>query len=77
MTKNKNEKKLSEKINEQNDYREEKRTPLDKYKDQKFADEIPLEDLKIESEQEKNKHKTQEDSQSANKYRADFDRDKD
>lgn len=76
MTKDRNEKKLSEKISKKNDYREEERTPLDKYKDQEFADEIPLEDLKIETEQEKNKHKTQNDSQSENKYHADFDKDR-
>ena len=69
MAKEKNKKKLFEKTNEQNEFREEKHTPLDKYKDQKFADEIPLKDLKIDSELERNKHKTQEDSQSAKEYR--------
>lgn len=76
MNKKRDEEKLSEKIDKKNDYREAKRTPLDKYKDQQFADEIPLEDLKIEVEQEKNKHKTQDDSQSQEKYQADFDKDK-
>lgn len=77
MTKDRNEKKLSEKIKKHNDDRAEERTPLDKYKDQKFVDDIPLKDLKIETEQEKNKHKTQNNSQSENKYQADFKNDKD
>lgn len=76
MNKSRDEKKLSEKVNKQNNYREAERTPLDKFKDQKFADDIPLEDLKIEAEQEKNKHKSQDDSQSAKKYQADFDKNK-
>lgn len=37
-------------------------------KEQQFVDDIPIEDLKIETEQEKNKRKTQDDSQSSNKY---------
>lgn len=36
-------------------------------KEQQFVDDIPLEDLRIETEQEKNKRKTQDDSQSSNK----------
>lgn len=74
--KSRNEKELSAKIKRQNEYREEERTSLDKYKDQIFADDIPLKDLKIETEQEKNKHKTQNESQSTDKYQADFKRDK-
>lgn len=42
----------------------EERTPLDDDTEQKFVDDIPLEDLKIEAEQEKNKKKSQDDSQS-------------
>lgn len=67
MTKSRDEKKLSEKINQPNDSREEERTPLDQFEDQKFVDDIPLEDLKIETEQERNKHKTQDRSQSDKK----------
>jgi len=37
-------------------------------KEQQFVDDIPLKDLKIETEQEKNKRKTQDDSQSSNKH---------
>ena len=72
MNKERDKEKLSKKIKDKHDYREEERTPLDKYEDQKFADEIPLQDLKIETEQEKNKHKSQSDSQSEQKYKADF-----
>lgn len=61
--------KFNEKIKEQEKSHEEERSPLDKYKDQQFADDIPLEDLKIEVEQEKEKHKTQSTSQSEEKYK--------
>lgn len=70
-------KKSTEKIKEQNDYREEERTPLDKFQNQKFSDSIPLEDLKINTKQEKFKKKTQDDSQSEKKYQADFDEEND
>lgn len=64
--------KLSEKIKRQDDYREEDRTALDEFSDQKFADDIPLVDLKIEAEQEEDKHKSQNTSQSEEKYDADY-----
>lgn len=73
MTNNRDEEKLTETIHKQEKSREEKRTTLDQFSDQKFVDDIPLDDLKIELEQEKNKHKTQNESQSTNKYEADFD----
>jgi len=73
MNKERDEQILSEKIKDQSDYRAEKRTPLDKFEDQKFVDDIPIQDLKIETEQERDKHKTQNDSQSEQKYKADFD----
>lgn len=76
MTKDQNKKKLDEKINNQIDNHDEDRTPLDRFTDQKFVDDIPLQDLKIETEQEKNKHETQDDSQSQYKYQADFKKDK-
>lgn len=50
-------------------WNEEERTELDKFKDQQFVDDIPLEDLKIEQEDEKDKHKTKDDSQSERKYK--------
>jgi len=40
------------------------KSPLDKFENQKFADQIPLEDLKIQAEQEKKKEKSQDTSQS-------------
>lgn len=68
MSENRNEEKLSERIKKQRDFREEDRNELDEFVDQKFADDIPLEDLKIDAEQEKNKHKSQNTSQSEEKY---------
>lgn len=50
---------------------ETKRNKLDNFENQKFADDIPLEDLKIEAEQEAHKHKTQDFSQSEQKYKND------
>ena len=72
MSENRNEEKLSERIKKQRDFREEDRNELDEFVDQKFADDIPLEDLKIEAEQEKNKHKSQNTSQSEEKYDEDL-----
>jgi len=72
VEKGRNEEKLSERIKKQHDFREEDRTELDEFTDQKFADDIPLEDLKIEAEQEKNKHKSQNTSQSEEKYDEDL-----
>lgn len=59
------------KIKKQRDHFEEDRTELDEFENQKFADDIPLEDLKVETEQEKDKRKTQDTSQSKQKYEAD------
>lgn len=67
----KNAKSLKEKIKKQHNHFEEDRTSLDEFKNQKFADDIPLEDLKIETEQEKDKEKSQDTSQSERKYKAD------
>lgn len=72
MSENRNEEKLSERIKKQRDFREEDRNELDEFVDQKFADDIPLEDLKIDAEQEKNKHKSQNTSQSEEKYDEDL-----
>jgi hypothetical protein len=49
------------------DWNDERRTELDEFKDQQHVDDIPLEDLKIEQEDEKEKHKTKDDSQSEKK----------
>ncbi|MCF3944812.1 hypothetical protein [Oceanobacillus alkalisoli] len=50
-------------------WNEERRTELDEFKQQQHVDDIPLEDLKIEQEDEKDKHKTKDDSQSERKYK--------
>ena len=39
-----------------------------------FVDQIPLEDLKIEMEDERNKYKTKDDSQSERKYKGNYDK---
>lgn len=66
----KNDKAKFKKIKKQHDHFEEERTELDEFEDQKFTDDIPLTDLKIEAEQEKDKYKTQNTSQSKQKYDA-------
>ncbi|MCM3740524.1 hypothetical protein M3210_09595 [Oceanobacillus luteolus] len=48
---------------------DEDRTKLDEFKKQQLVDDIPLEDLKIEQEDERKKHKTKDDSQSERKYK--------
>ena len=54
--------------NESPKWNEERRTKLDEQEEQKFVDDIPMEDLKIESQDEKKKTKTKDDSQSERKY---------
>ena len=54
--------------NERPKWNEERRTKLYEQKEQKFVDDIPMEDLKIESQDEKKKTKTKDDSQSERKY---------
>jgi hypothetical protein len=49
----------------------EKRNPLDEFEDQKFADDIPLEDLKMEAKEEKKKTKSKDASQSERKHKSD------
>ncbi|MEC5424551.1 hypothetical protein QGM71_13705 [Virgibacillus sp. C22-A2] len=56
-------------------WNEEKRTPLDEMENQKFADDIPMEDLKIEKKEEKKKHKSKDASQSERKYKVKKDED--
>lgn len=62
------------KIKKKSNYHDEDRNPLDQDENQKFTDDIPLEDLKINVEQEKNKHKTQDSSQSEEKYKSEQDK---
>ncbi|MBT2598963.1 MULTISPECIES: hypothetical protein [unclassified Oceanobacillus] len=46
----------------------ENRTALDEFENQKFADDVPMEDLKIELKDEKKKTKSKDDSQSQRKH---------
>lgn len=46
----------------------EKRKDMNDSKEQKFVDDIPLEDLKIDMEDEKKKKKTKDDSESERKH---------
>ncbi|WP_339230023.1 hypothetical protein NSQ77_07570 [Oceanobacillus sp. FSL K6-2867] len=55
--------------NEKPKWNEERRTKLDEQEEQKFVDDIPMEDLKIETHDEKKKTKTKDDSQSERKYK--------
>lgn len=63
-----NDKDKKTKQSKQTKWNEEDRNKLDEFENQKFVDDIPLEDLKIEQADEKNKHKTKDDSQSERKY---------
>lgn len=65
-------KRLNEKVDSRQISTEEKRNSLDEFKDQQFVDDIPLEDLKIENEQETNKKKSQSTSQSEKKHKTGF-----
>jgi hypothetical protein len=49
--------------------KEKKQNTAEKLEGQEFVDEIPLEDLKIEMEDEREKYKTKDDSQSEQKYK--------
>ena len=48
---------------------ENKRNAAEELEGMEFVDQIPLEDLKIEMEDERNKFKTKDDSQSKRKYK--------
>ena len=48
---------------------EKKRNTDEELEGMEFVDQIPLEDLKIEMEDERNKFKTKDDSQSERKYK--------
>jgi hypothetical protein len=48
----------------------EKRTALDEQEEQMHVDDIPLEDLKLEQEEEKDGNKIKKDSQSERKYKS-------
>ncbi|NEU31313.1 hypothetical protein GN156_11050 [bacterium LRH843] len=61
-------------INDNQSPIEKKRKATDKLEGQEFVDEIPLEDLKIEMEDERKKFKTKDDSQSERKYKRNDDK---
>ncbi|MGM8211346.1 hypothetical protein ACLIBH_00995 [Virgibacillus sp. W0430] len=69
----KRDKKAFEKTNNQEEQHEEDRNTLDGFKEQQLVDDIPLEDLKIEKQQEDKKKKSQDTSQSEKKYNAETD----
>ncbi|GAB2554547.1 hypothetical protein [Gracilibacillus alcaliphilus] len=48
---------------------EEELHALDRFKEQQFVDEVPLEDLKIEEQNQKDKQSSQNTSQSERKYK--------
>lgn len=48
---------------------DEDRTDLDKFDNQQFADDIPMDDLNMEQEEEKKNTKTKNDSQSEKKFK--------
>ncbi|NIK79657.1 hypothetical protein FHS15_004818 [Paenibacillus castaneae] len=50
-------------------YPTDKESLFDKYKSQQTVDPIPVEDLKMEKQEEKNKDKTKHRSSSENKYK--------
>lgn len=50
-------------------YPTEKESLYEKFENQQHVDPIPLEDLKIEQQDEKEKHKTKNDSSSERKYK--------
>lgn len=64
MNKDNQNKKMFEKRNKVDGRKTQDDTPIDEFKDQQFTDDIPLEELKIKVKQEKDKAKTQDDSQS-------------
>lgn len=72
MAKERNKEEIQDQIKSERDHRAEDRTPLDEFDEQKFTDDIPLEDLKIDQKQEDKKEKSQDDSQSEEKYDADY-----
>ncbi|MBY0218813.1 MULTISPECIES: hypothetical protein [Paenibacillus] len=50
----------------------EKESLLDQYEEEQTVDPIPLEDLNMEQQEEKNKDQTKSNSSTEEKYRADY-----
>ncbi|WP_026675330.1 hypothetical protein [Alkalihalobacterium bogoriense] len=57
------------KLDHPEQYPTEKESLFDKFESQQTVDPIPMEDLKIEKREEKEKHKTKSDSSSEQKYK--------
>lgn len=53
-------------------YQTEKESLLDLHEEEQTVDPIPMEDLNMEKQEEKNKDQTKSNSSSEEKYRADF-----
>ncbi|WP_440119003.1 hypothetical protein [Paenibacillus sp. QZ-Y1] len=53
-------------------YKTEKESLFDQYEEEQTVDPIPMEDLNMEKQEEKNKDQTKSNSSSEEKYRADY-----
>lgn len=56
------------KRNREENFRQERKEPIKDQKEERFTDDIPLDDLKINMKQERKKHKTQDTSQSEKEW---------
>jgi len=54
--------------NREENFRQERKEPIKNQKEERFTDDIPLEDLKVNMKQERKKDKTQDTSQSEKKW---------
>ena len=57
------------KLDHPEQYPTEQKSLFDRFESQQFVDPIPMEDLKLEKREEKEKHKTKRDSSSEQKYK--------
>ncbi|MBU5351183.1 hypothetical protein KQI74_02755 [Paenibacillus barcinonensis] len=53
-------------------YKTENESLLDRYEQEQTVDPIPMQDLNMEAQEEKNKHQTKSNSSTEEKYRADY-----
>lgn len=53
-------------------YKTEKESMLDRYEQEQTVDPIPMQDLNMEAQEEKNKDQTKSNSSTEEKYRADY-----
>lgn len=54
--------------NREENFRQERKEPIKNQEEERFTDDIPLEDLKVNMKQERKKDKTQDMSQSEKKW---------